>query len=134
VPWYAQHRSPMSREAVVRHYCEDRSVPVVCYPRACDSVAFYLERDDMHQFRSKDTKSMIEFLRQHPQAVLLCTHRHSIHSLREILPQNALRIVFESPLFGSARLGPEGDCWMAVVERKNDEFRMTNDERMTKLE
>ena len=115
VPWYAAHRSPLSREEMVRAQCADPAVPVVCYPRACDSLAFYLQRDDFHQFRSKDTKAMIEFLRQHPRAVLLCTHRHSIRILREILPQNNLTITYEAPLFGSAKLGPEGDCYLAVV-------------------
>ena len=57
-----------------------------------------------------------------------------IQALREILPQNNLHIAFEAPLFGSARLGPEGDCYIAVVQRGNDEFRMTNDERMTNVE
>lgn len=117
VPWYAKHRSPMSREEMVRGLCEDRATPVVCYPRACDSVSFYLRRDDLKQFRSKDTRVMIDYLRQYPQTVLLCTHRHSIRSLREILPQNNLRIAMEAPLFGSAKLGPDGDCYLAVVER-----------------
>lgn len=116
VPWYARHRSPMSHEHMVRQHCESSAVPVVCYPRACDSVSFYLRRDDLKQYRSKDTRAMLDFLQQQPRAVLLCTHRHSIRTLREILPQNNLRIAFEAPLYGSAQLGPEGDCHMAVVE------------------
>ena len=68
---------------------------------------------------------MIEFLRQHPQAVLLCTHRHSIRILREVLPQNNLRIVREAPLFGSARPGLDGDCYMAVVESLDVDKRVT---------
>ena len=116
VPWYARHRSPLKNEEMVRRFCEDPDTPIVCYPRGCDSVAFYLRRDDLLQFRSKETKAMIDYLQQQPQVVILCTHRHSIDILREVLPQNDLRITFEAPLFGSAKLGPKGDCWMAVVQ------------------
>src|SRR5262249_17298028 len=53
VPWYAWYRSPMAQPAVMAGYCGDSQTPVVCYPRNCDSVAFYLRRDDLRTFRSK---------------------------------------------------------------------------------
>src|SRR5262249_24884148 len=47
VPWYARYRSPVGRFDAVARYCNDRGVPVICYPRECDSVSFYLGRDDL---------------------------------------------------------------------------------------
>ncbi len=58
VPWYAWYRSPMGRAAVVARYCADRNVPVVCYPRNCDSVSFYLGREDLRTFRSKQIDAL----------------------------------------------------------------------------
>src|SRR5207245_1522707 len=56
IPWYAEHHSPLGRsEAIVREHCGDPLTPVICYPRNCDSVGFYLGRDDLLSFRSKET-------------------------------------------------------------------------------
>src|SRR5262249_52051464 len=52
VPWYAQHHSPMGQPDLVRSYCPDQNSPLVCYPRPCDSAAFYLGRDNLRSFRS----------------------------------------------------------------------------------
>jgi hypothetical protein len=116
LPWYAWHHSPMSRAEVVAAYCADPKTPVICYPRNCDSVAFYLERDDLHVFRSKETPQMISYLMTQPKSVVLFMHRHSLEALRQVLPAS-LRLTEETPLCGSARPGPEGLCWMAVVRR-----------------
>ena len=94
VPWYASCRSPMRRPDVVRRLCGDPSAPVVCYPRECDSVAFYLGRDDVHAYRSKDIEELRALVRRNPRTVILCTHRHSEHDLRQLLPPE-VRIVQE---------------------------------------
>jgi 4-amino-4-deoxy-L-arabinose transferase-like glycosyltransferase len=117
VPWYARFHSPMSHpDEVVRH-CGDRSTPVICYPRNCDSVSFYLGRDDFLNYRSKETPELVRFLLEQPRAVILFTHRHSLESLREVLPP-PLRLTDITPLSGSWARGfrPEM-CYMAVVQR-----------------
>jgi 4-amino-4-deoxy-L-arabinose transferase-like glycosyltransferase len=86
LPWYAGYRSPMSRPAEVLAMCADRSAPVVCYPRNCDSVAFYLGRDDLRVYRSKDIEELRTLVRVQPRTVILCTHRHSLAGLKELLP------------------------------------------------
>src|SRR5262249_39070407 len=37
IPWYAWYRSPGGRLAELTRYCADSQVPVICFPRACDS-------------------------------------------------------------------------------------------------
>lgn len=86
LPWYAHYRSPMSRPAEVLALCADRSMPVVCYPRNCDSVAFYLGRSDLRAIRSKDIEELRTLVRVQPRTVILCTHRHSLRGLKELLP------------------------------------------------
>jgi hypothetical protein len=86
LPWYAGYRSPMSRPAEVLAMCADRSTPVVCYPRNCDSVAFYLGRDDLLVIRSKDIEDLRTLVRTRPRTVILCTHRHSLAGLKQLLP------------------------------------------------
>ena len=93
-PWYASYRSPMHRPEEVRRLCADPSVPVACYPRNCDSVAFYLGRDDLHSYRSKDIDELRTLVRTQPRTVILCTHRHSRQQLHQLLPPE-VRIVEE---------------------------------------
>jgi 4-amino-4-deoxy-L-arabinose transferase-like glycosyltransferase len=94
VPWYARYRSPMSRPAEVLALCADRAAPVVCYPRNCDSVAFYLGRSDLKTIRSKDIEELRTLVRTQPRTVILCTHRHSLEGLKQLLPPE-VRIVHE---------------------------------------
>ena len=86
VPWYAAYRSPMCRAEEVRRYCLDRTTPVVCYPRDCDSVSFYLQRDDLRNYRSKEIEDLRALVRANPRTVILCTHRHSLKGLKQLLP------------------------------------------------
>ena len=94
MPWYAAYRSPMSRPADVLALCADPSASVVCYPRGCDSVAFYLGRSDLKVFRSKDIEELRTLVRIQPRTVILCTHRHSLLGLKQLLPPET-RIVHE---------------------------------------
>jgi 4-amino-4-deoxy-L-arabinose transferase-like glycosyltransferase len=86
LPWYAEYRSPMSRPDEVVRLCADRATRVVCYPRNCDSVAFYLGRADLRAYRSKEIEGLRSEVRRQPRTVILCTHRHALHGLRELLP------------------------------------------------
>jgi 4-amino-4-deoxy-L-arabinose transferase-like glycosyltransferase len=93
-PWYAAYRSPVGRPADVSRLCSDKSTTVVCYPRNCDSAAFYLGRADLRNFRSKDIEDLRTLVRLKPRTIILCTHRHSLRGLHELLPPD-VRIVEE---------------------------------------
>ncbi len=117
LPWYAAYRSPWNRSEVVARYCGDPDTPVICYPRHCDSVAFYLGRDDFRSYRSKETPQLVTFLQRQPRSVVLFTHRHALETLRRVLPP-ALHLTDETPLCGSARPGPEGTLYLGVVQHR----------------
>jgi hypothetical protein len=85
VPWYAGWRSPMVRPDELARLCGDGEV-VVCYPRPVDSVAFYLGRSDLKNYRSKDIEELRELVRSRPRTVILCTHRSSLKGLKQLLP------------------------------------------------
>jgi 4-amino-4-deoxy-L-arabinose transferase-like glycosyltransferase len=132
LPWYAGYRSPMNRPEAVQRLCTDPETPVVCYPRNCDSVAFYLGRADLRNYRSQDIELLRDLVRRQPRTVILCTHRHSLRGLKQLLPPE-VHIVEEvhlglRPIPGvSERLmGPlialmgetaHGLCDLAVIER-----------------
>jgi hypothetical protein len=101
---------------VVR-YCANPETPVICYPRTCDSVAFFLGRDDFRSYRSKQTPEMVQDMLKRPRTVILFTHRHSLEGLRQVLPKE-LRLTGEVPLSGSWRKGKMEMCYMAMVERR----------------
>jgi hypothetical protein len=137
LPWYAGYRAPRAHLAELKHYCDDKQTPVVCYPRNCDSAAFYIGRDDLQSYRSKQTHLLVRYLQDQPRTVLLLTHRHSLQSLRYALTPD-LHIVGSQhfgldPLPGlSPDLGQKlswflgetalGLCDVAVVERRNPQL------------
>lgn len=143
VPWYAHHRSPVRQGEVLQHYCGDPAASVVCYPRPCSAAAFYLDRTDLKNYRSKDIDELRHLVRTQPRTVILCTHRHSLQGLRELLPPE-VRIV-ETHHFGlpdipllsqaaTARLNhlmgrtALGLCDLAVVElRPTPNYRTRRD-------
>jgi 4-amino-4-deoxy-L-arabinose transferase-like glycosyltransferase len=108
VPLVAQARSPMCRALDIRELCSDRSVPVVCFPRTLDSVAFYTGRDDQRSFRSKQTPQLLQFLSGQRRTVVLCSHFHSLEQLRLVLPGG----------LAVTRSFQAGDYAVAVVEQK----------------
>jgi len=133
LPWYAGYRAPSAHLAELKSYCGDRQTPVVCYPRNCDSAAFYVGRDDLQSYRSKQTHLLVRFLQERRRTVLLLTHRHSLQGLRFALTPD-LQVVDVRHLGLSAIPGlPEkltqqltwfmgetslGLCDIAVVERR----------------
>lgn len=94
LPWYAWYRSPMNRPDEVLRLCADRDTTVVCYPRNCDSVAFYLGRTDLRNYRSKEIEALRTLVRTRAKTVILCTHRHSLVGLKQLLPPE-VRITHE---------------------------------------
>jgi hypothetical protein len=93
-PWYAAYRSPVGRPVDVYRLCSDKSTTVVCHPRNCDSAAYYLGRDDLHCYRSKDIEDLRALVRLRPRTIILCTHRHTLFGLHQLLPPD-VRIVEE---------------------------------------
>jgi 4-amino-4-deoxy-L-arabinose transferase-like glycosyltransferase len=128
LPWYAELRSPIGGPAAeLRELCADPATAVCCYPRSCDSAAFYLGRDDLRPTRSKFVHLLVADLLSRDRTVVLFTHNHSLAALKDALPPD-LRIArevtfrrrvpgpkFLTPLIGET---PLGLCDVAVVERK----------------
>jgi hypothetical protein len=87
VPWYAHYRSPLNQWTTLAEHCSDPQTPVVCYPRMCHSVAFYLGREQVTWYRSKDIEKLRQALRDNPKTVLLLSHRHSLATLDLVFTQ-----------------------------------------------
>lgn len=134
VPWYANYRSPLPHWHAVTRECAERDRPLVSYPRHPHSLAFYLGREDVRNFRSKQIDPLREELRRHPETVVLLTHRHSLQGLRQALPPD-LRIIHAAhfgltpPQALPDALGKKtvhwlgetalGICDLVIVERRN---------------
>jgi hypothetical protein len=126
VPWYARERSPFGRPELVERFVGDPGAVVVCYPRNCDSVAFYAGRDDLRSVRTRDVNQLMVDCHHRPRTVVLFTHRDSLAGFRNTLPPS-LEIVEAASLkrkygrglldklFGST---PWGLCDVAVVVPK----------------
>ncbi len=108
-PAIAWQRSPMNTPAEVLAWCRDPNVPVFCFPRNVDSMAFYASRSDFRTFRSKELGDLLEELDKQPRSLVLFAHRNSLDTLRRQLPPQ-LHLTAARPL---------GLCAMAVIENAN---------------
>ena len=86
LPNWAAWRSPLAPGEALLAHLRDPQTPIVCYPRECHSVAFALGRDDLRHFRSKEFDAFRADLFTRDKTVVLCTHRHSLEGLRQLLP------------------------------------------------
>lgn len=128
LPRYARMRSPMGEPEKVAKYCADPNQAVMCFPRSCDSVAFYLNRSDLQNTRSKYSQELIEDLLERDRTIVLFTHRHSLQAMKFVLPPDL--VIVEVVSFRRDRDAgylfdwlagetPWGLCDLAVVERRN---------------
>lgn len=126
VPWYAKERSPVGRPELVMPYVVNKSETVICYPRPCSSVAFYTDRSDLKNYRSKETQDLIDSLFTRPRTIVLLTHGHSLEALRQALPPDIF-VISEQVSFDREKTGfgpadkltgktPWGLCDVAVIE------------------
>ena len=123
LPWYAKERSPFGRPELVERFVNEPGTTVVCFPRNCDSLAFYADRSDMRNVRTKDVNQLFVDCHHRPRTVILFTHRESLAGFMQTLPPS-LRIVemvtlkrkngsaILDKLFGAT---PWGLCDVAVV-------------------
>jgi 4-amino-4-deoxy-L-arabinose transferase-like glycosyltransferase len=123
VPWYARERSPYGRPELVERFVSDPDTTVLCFPRNCDSLAFYRDRSDMKSIHTRDVNQMFVDCHHRPRTVILFTHGDSLAGFRSILPPSlditetvSLRrkhaSVVLDKLFGAT---PWGLCDVAVV-------------------
>lgn len=110
LPAVARARSPMADTERLQTLCGDPRVPVICFPRHVDSVAFYVGRADFQAIHTRHVAQLLARLDQHPRTVVLFGHRHSLESLKHFLPPH-LHIVDTAPM---------GLCDLGVVERRVD--------------
>jgi 4-amino-4-deoxy-L-arabinose transferase-like glycosyltransferase len=86
LPKYARERSPFGNPEAVEKYLSDPNTVVVSYPRNCDSLAFYTNRSDFDRVRSKGINQLLVDMHHRPRTVILFTHRHSLESFQQALP------------------------------------------------
>jgi hypothetical protein len=127
MPWYAKERSPFGRPELVERFVDDPGTTVICFPRNCDSLAFYSDRADLRNVRTKDVNQMIVDCHHRPRTVILFTHQQSLKGFQQTLPPS-LGIVETATLrrkYGNAVLDklfgatPWGLCDVAVVAPKH---------------
>jgi 4-amino-4-deoxy-L-arabinose transferase-like glycosyltransferase len=92
VPWYAKERSPYGNPELVERFVDDPATAVVCFPRNCDSLAFYNDRADMRNVRTKSVNQLMVDCHHRPRTVILFTHRESLAGFKNTLPPS-LKIV-----------------------------------------
>jgi hypothetical protein len=125
IPWYAQMRSPIGRPELVVPYVADQRETVICHPREVNSVAFYLDRNDIRNYRSREMRELIDSLLTRPRTIVLLTHEHSLEALKQALHpalqiSEAVSLAHEptgNPLVDKL-IGetPWGLCDVAVIE------------------
>lgn len=99
LPSWAAWRSPLAPGEELLALLRDPQTPILCYPRECHSLSFALERDDLRNYRSKEFDAFRAELFTRERTLVLCTHRHSLEGLRQLLPPELeLRPVYDLSL------------------------------------
>jgi 4-amino-4-deoxy-L-arabinose transferase-like glycosyltransferase len=86
LPWYAQRFSLRDQIWPYAARATDPSVLVVCYPRAWDSVSFYLQRSDVRVYATEQRAELIADLTAHPQTLAFIKSDRSLAELLHDLP------------------------------------------------
>jgi 4-amino-4-deoxy-L-arabinose transferase-like glycosyltransferase len=110
LPALARARSPMADWERMTRLCGDPTVPVICFPRHVDSVAFYVGRADFPAIHTRDMDQLLAELAKNPRTVILFGHRTSLESLKLFLPSD-LQLVESAPM---------GLCDCGVVEKRKE--------------
>ena len=108
LPAVARARSSMADRERMAALCGDPKVPVICFPRHVDSVAFYVGRADFPAIHTKNLDHLLSELDKNPRTVVLFGHRNSLQSLKQLLPPH-MHVVETAPM---------GLCDLAVIERR----------------
>jgi hypothetical protein len=127
LPYYAQQRSPLRDRELISRLCADPTVPIICFPRNCDSVAFYTGRKDLQSLRGKQANDLLIKVLEVPTSVVLFTHDHSLSVFQLIMPDDiylkeavSLRKPKNQQTLFDRAIGanPWGLCDVAVVQHK----------------
>ncbi len=89
LPCYAWLRSPLADKQVLAFLDSElakNNTGLVAYPRPCHAISWHLNRANIRHFRSKDFDSFRADILSRPRTVVLCTHRHSLAGLKQLLP------------------------------------------------
>jgi hypothetical protein len=127
LPWYARERSPYGRPELVERFVDDPDTTVLCFPRNCDSLAFYKDRADMQSIHTRNVNQMYVDCHHRPRTVILFTHHDSLAGFRQALPPSLTIVEMVTlkrkngnqildKLFGAT---PWGLCDVAVVIPKH---------------
>jgi hypothetical protein len=127
IPYYAEQRSPMRDPELIHRLCEDKQTPIVCFPRNCDSVAFYMHRNDLSSLKGKQGNDLLQKVLTVPRTVVLFTHDHSLRTFEPMMPGDiylkesiSLRVPAKQQTLLDKLIGvtPWGLCDIAVVQHK----------------
>jgi hypothetical protein len=86
LPAYARRFALRGHVRPYAGMCADREVPVICYPRRWDSVAFYLRRGDVRVYGVDQERELMEELRSRPRAVVVFKADSPLRGMLEDLP------------------------------------------------
>ena len=89
LPCYAWLRSPLADKQVLAFLDSElaqNNTGLVAYPRPCHAISWHLNRANIRHFRSKDFDAFRADILSRPRTVVLCTHRHSLAGLKQLLP------------------------------------------------
>jgi 4-amino-4-deoxy-L-arabinose transferase-like glycosyltransferase len=87
LPSYADKYSVRGRIIPFVGTCRE-DTPVLCYPHIWDGVSFYLQRNDVQVYHSKQLKELVSALQEQPQSLVVIKEDASLDRFLEALPKS----------------------------------------------
>lgn len=88
LPAYYRRFSLRAEILALKEAAADPRIPVICHPHQCDSVSFYLGRDDIRSYSREQRDDLIADLQHWPETVVFVKTGRVLDTFREALPES----------------------------------------------
>jgi len=89
IPNWARQRDLLRRSPEITALLRDRQTAIGCWGSQWGSIPFYLQRDDIQNFRNHAMKDVADYAAAQPRTILILKHNVDLEKLKTLLPRRA---------------------------------------------
>ena len=89
IPTWARQRDLLRRSPEITAQLKDREIAIGCWGLEWGSIPFYLQRDDIQNFRNHGITDVADYAAARPRTILILKHNANLGKLRKVLPPYA---------------------------------------------
>jgi hypothetical protein len=118
LPAIGASQTILTADSTFTKWLRESGTPIVTYGDELSSIPFYSARNDIPNYRGADVPRLVEFVNQHPRAVLVVSTNDDLPKLDHVLPRNV----------ALSEIGTRGEARILIADRKNGAVRVARGE------